>query len=270
MNDSRKQALVSARPNVLDRLSSRAGITQKDTQILTNFLEKFGYVNITSFRQLAWMTLHWKFCYRLWRFVRPLPTHVVHYEGRLPPASVIPAFSWRQPAALHGFARSCVLLPINRSDYFRGPSRQNLRTRTSAATRLGYTTRPLLNNEIAGVVEAICLARGWHEFRQEIFLKVLSVEVEDACGVATFDTEEVPCAFAIGTRAGDAFALKWAYGTTKGPSRWQCFSGLIEYCYAEGLRTIIEDPGVLIQPSLWVFQDELGFVDVNLKLQRRK
>jgi hypothetical protein len=259
----------SADPKVLDLPSSRAGITQKDTQILTNFVEKFGYVNMTSFRQLTWVTLHWKFCYRLWRFVKSLPTHVVHYEGRSPSASAIPAFSWRHPTALHGFARACLLLPINRSDYFKGPSRQNLRTRTSGATRLGYTTRPLLNNEIAGVVEAVCLARGWHEFRHESISEVLSVEVEDACGVATFDTEGVPCAFAIGIQAGDAFTLKWAF-STMGPPRWQCFSGLIEYCYAEGLRTIIEDPVMLIKPSLLVFQDELGFVDVNLKLKRRK
>jgi len=245
-------------------------ISQDDARVIEDFLGKYKSVNVLSIRQWFWVLLHHKVALRLLKYVRALPNQVVFYDGKIPSATTIPAFSWRRPTILHGFGRSCVLLPEDRDDYFRGTAKQNLRTRTAGASREGYVTRELANHEILGFVSAVCIARGWHEFEPKIFKTVTGRDIPELCGVGTFSEDGTPVAFAIGTQAGDALALKWAYSTDQGNARWQCFSGLVDYCYERNLRTIIEDPRMFIERSLLVFQKDLGFIDANVQMRRRR
>lgn len=249
--------------------SAQPDISIDDAHAIEAFLKKYQNVNVLSIRQWFWVLRHHKVTLRLLRYVMSLPSQVVYYDGKMPPPTTIPGFSWRRPTILHGFARSCVLLPENRDDYFRGTAKQNLRTRTSGATRKGYVTRELATDEIFQFVSSVCIARGWHEFDPQIFVTVTGRDVLDLRGVGTFSAEGTPVAFAIGTQAGDAIALKWAYSTDQGNARWQCFSGLVDYCYENNLRTIIEDPRMFIERTLLVFQKDLGFVDANVQLRRR-
>jgi hypothetical protein len=249
--------------------SNQSDISIEDARAIEAFLQKHKNVNVLSPRQWLWVLWNHKLTWRLLRYVKSLPNQVVYYDDKIPPPTTIPGFSWRRPTILHGFARSCVLLPENREDYFRGTAKQNLRTRTSGATRKGYVTRELANDEIFQFVSSVCIARGWHEFDPKIFVTVTGRDVLDLRGVGTFSAEGTPVAFAIGTQAGDGIALKWAYSTDQGHARWQCFSGLVDYCYEQKLRTIIEDPRMFIERTLLVFQKDLGFIDANVQLRRR-
>ena len=85
-------------------------ISIEDAHAIEAFLKKYKNVNVLSIRQWFWVLRNHKLTLRLLRYVMSLPTQVVHYDGKMPPPTTIPGFSWRRPSILHGFARSCVLL----------------------------------------------------------------------------------------------------------------------------------------------------------------
>ncbi len=118
-------------------------------------------------------------------------------------------------------------------------------------------------------VAAVCLARGWHEVVKNVDIKVMHVPFSSCGGVATFDADGLAVSFALGPVVSNALHLRWSFTSARGHARWQCFDGLVRYCYANGIEILVNDSALFIESGQLEFQRELGFHPYNLRISHR-
>jgi hypothetical protein len=238
---------------------------------LRQFSEKFTTANLLSPRQWIWGGTHPRQVIAACRWASTLESVTIRVDRndlRLT-TTVLPAFSWRRPYLLRGFARACLRLPDTYDQYRAGPPRQNFRTRSAGATREGFTSRVLSRDEIPPFVLNICLERGWSSLDPEQILRIVGVPLSETIAVGTFSRDGKPIAFNVGVIVGDALALKWCFVTERGNARWQCFDALVQYAFDLGVRWIIDDPQVFMTPGNIRFQYDLGFESRNIRVKLR-
>ena len=180
-------------------------------------------------------------------------------------------YSVRRPWRLNGFVLSYIELPSPLQHYWQGPSKQNLRTRTSQARAAGLTVRPVSGPEIRNVISQVFKDKGWKareiddDLRRAAHRK-LSESLEDAICVGVFDPSDHVVGFCLGTQSGDAVRTLWSISSQKGAVRWLCFTGFVQEASARGARFIVEEPPWAFRGGNQIFAGHLGFVPARIRI----
>jgi hypothetical protein len=175
-------------------------------------------------------------------------------------------FDRRRPWRFRGFISSYIELPPEIETYWRGTSKQNLRTRVSQARFAGLTVRSVDMAQIPAVIAAI----GWRldDVEGELLKMDLSSSrdpFEGAIFVALFDQAETAVGFCFGIQTGNVVKCVWSATTEKGAARWLCFSGFVEEASARGARFIIESPPWAFSGGNKIFAGHLGFSAARIR-----
>jgi hypothetical protein len=175
----------------------------------------------------------------------------------------------RRPWRLRGYISSYLELPSPLDAYWKGTSKQNLRTRTNQAKLAGFKVRAIENSEIMTVIAQVFneeVRRTETNLRKTNMRKV-GVPLDDAVCVGVFDQSEKPIAFSLGIQTGNIVNTLLSSTKQKGGSRWLCFSGFVEEVSARGGKIIIESPPWALTGGNKIFAGHLGFSAGRIRIR---
>jgi hypothetical protein len=179
-------------------------------------------------------------------------------------------FDPRRPWRHHGFIASYIELPSPLSRYFQGTAKQNLRTRTTHASKAGFEVRAIDSLEINDVISQVFKDKGWEEHEIEanlrkMGLRQLGASVAAPICVGVFDASGHVVGFSLGTQTGNVVRTLLSFNSIKGSVRWLCFSGYVEEVSARGGRYIVESPPWAFTGGNNIFAGHLGFVPARIR-----
>ena len=203
-----------------------------------------------------------------WRYMMDIPVVSVAMSGR-EKSNAQWIFDARRPWRLRGFVLSYLELPIPLDAYWRGSSKQNLRTCTNKAKLAGFKVRPVESSDIIDVVSEVFRAKGQsHEIENDLRrmnLRKSGGPLDDAICVGVFDHFDRPVAFSLGTQTGNVVNTLLSNTSQRGPVRWLCFSGFVEEVSARGGKFILEPPPWVYSGRNKIFAGHLGFLPGRIR-----
>ncbi len=193
----------------------------------------------------------------------------LHYVAHTPVVDVdIPSsersrawwmYDQRRPWRFRGYISSYIELPELLEHYWRGTSKQNLRTRSSQAKLAGFTVRAIKPTELDEVVFQVFEDKGWRMPEIERAQRPINESLEGAVSVGVFDENGRAVSFCFGTQAGNVVRNLWGNTSRRGTVRWLCFSGFVAEAHAQGVRYIVESPPWTFSEGNKIFAGHLGF-----------
>lgn len=197
-----------------------------------------------------------------WRYILGIPVVKVAMSGT-EKSNARWMFDAVRPWRLRGFVLSYLELPSPLDAYWRGSSRQNLRTRTNKAKLAGFKVRAVESSQIIDVISEVFRARGQvHEIENDLRrmnLRRSGGPLDDAICVGVFDHCDTPVAFSLGTQTGNVVNTLLTNTSQRGAVRWLCFSGFVEEVSARGGKYILEPPPWVYSGRNKIFAEHLGF-----------
>jgi hypothetical protein len=237
---------------------------EKIEQFLTSIYQSESGDSAQIVKRLTITALHPLMTFAALRYVMELPL----VEVAIPKSDRAKArwmFNPRRPWRLRGFVMSYIELPSPLHLYWRGTSKQNLRTRTSQARTAGFTVREVGSPEISDLVLRVIREGEWYEQDIEDTQRRYLRSLEDVICVGVFDRNEHAVGFCMGTQTGNAVRSGLSYTSQKGAVRWLCFSGFVEAVSARGARFIIESPPWAFTGGNKIFAGHLGFSPARIR-----
>jgi hypothetical protein len=197
-----------------------------------------------------------------WRYILGIPVVTVAMS-KAEKSNARWMFNSGRPWRLRGFVLSYLELPDPLDAYWRGSSRQNLRTRTNQAKLAGFKVRVVESSQIIEVISEVFRARGQvHEIEDDLRkmkLRKSGGPLDDAICVGVFDQCDTPVAFSLGTQTGNVVNTLLSNTSQRGSVRWLCFSGFVEEVSARGGKFILEPPPWVFSGRNIIFAEDLGF-----------
>jgi hypothetical protein len=99
-------------------------------------------------------------------------------------------FDSRRPWKYRGFISSYIELPTPLERYWKGTSKQNLRTRSHQARIAGYEVRAVDSTEMDGVIAQVFVDKGWQAHEIERDLRKIRDSLDGVVCVGVFDSSE--------------------------------------------------------------------------------
>ena len=197
-----------------------------------------------------------------WRYIMSIPVVNVAVSGADKSNARWMFDAWR-PWRPRGLVLSYLELPTPLDTYWRGTSKQNLRTRTNKAKLAGFKVRAVESSEIVAVIAEVFTAKGLvHDIEgdlRKMALRKSGGPLDDAVCVGVFDDCDAPVAFSLGIQTGDVVNTLLSNTSQRGSVRWLCFSGFVEEVSARGAKFILEPPPWAFSGRNRIFAGHLGF-----------
>lgn len=235
---------------------------EKIEQLLSTIYHRGDRESATMVARASTAFMHPATVVAAWRYIMSFPVVSVSVSG-FEKSNARWMFDARRPWRVRGLVLSYLELPTPLDTYWRGTSKQNLRTRTNKAKLAGYKVRTVESSEILGVISEVFKAKGQvHEIENDLRkmdLRKSGGPLDDAICVGVFDQCDSPVAFSLGIQTGNVVNTLLSNTSQKGSVRWLCFSGFVEEVSARGGKFILEPPPWAFSGKNRIFAGHLGF-----------
>jgi hypothetical protein len=241
---------------------------EKIEQLLSTIYQKEDREAATMVARVSAALLHPATALAAWRYMMSVPVVSVSVSGT-EKSNARWMFDARRPWRLRGLVLSYLELPTPLENYWRGTSKQNLRTRTNKAKLAGFKVRAVETAEIVKVISEVFLAKGQvHEIENDLRkmdLRRSGGPLDDAICVGVFDYCDTPVAFSLGIQTGNVVNTLISNSSQRGSVRWLCFSGFVEEVSARGGKFILEPPPWAFSGQNRIFAGHLGFMPGRIR-----
>jgi hypothetical protein len=235
---------------------------EKIEQLLATLYQQENRESVTMMARAYAAILHPTTAFAAWRYMMSVPVVRVAVSGP-EKSNARWMFDPRRPWRFRGLVLSYLELPTPLDTYWRGSSKQNLRTRTNKAKLGGFKVRTLESSEIIKVISKVFMAKGEvHEIEdglRRLDLRKSGEPLDDAICVGVFDDLGTPVAFSLGIQTGNVVNTLLSNSSQRGSVRWLCFSGFVEEVSARGAKFILEPPPWAFSGRNRIFAGHLGF-----------
>jgi hypothetical protein len=241
---------------------------EKIEQLLSTLYNKEDRESATMVGRVSTAILHPATAVAAWRYIMSIPVVSVAVSGSEKSNARWMFDPWR-PWRLRGLVLSYLELPTPLDTYWRGTSKQNLRTRTNKAKLAGFKVRAVESSEIIKVISEVFMAKGqFYEIEDDLRrmdLRKSGGPLDDAICVGVFDHCDTPVAFSLGIQTGNVVNTLLSNTSQRGSVRWLCFSGFVEEVSARGGKFILEPPPWAFSGRNKIFAGHLGFLPGRIR-----